>query len=203
MKERNQESTTVPIGVELSDEDIYDAMSRISGYVDITTEDFREIYHLAFRHAAESLMGRTCARDLMQPVRQTVSPEMGLDKAARTMARHGLKTIPVVDGDNRVVGILSEADYLKRLGVNTFMGFLIELLDNPGRICEECHQTTVATVMSVPPVTVPQDGDFQTLLLTFKDHPVRRVPVVDDAGKLRGIIARKDFISTCRLETLE
>ena len=203
MNDRSEESTNIQIGVELSDEDIYDAMSHISGYVDITTEDFRKIYHLAFRHAVESLTSRICARDVMTPGLQAVRPQMALDEAAEIMARQGLKSIPVVDSDNRVVGVLSEADYLKRLGVDTFTGFLIQLLDNPGRICEECHQTTVASVMSTPPVTVPEDANFQTLMQTFKLHPVRRVPVVDGAGKLQGIIARKDFISACRLETFE
>ena len=40
---------------ELSDEDILDAMRHIPGYLDISTEDFRIIYHLAWRHAMERL----------------------------------------------------------------------------------------------------------------------------------------------------
>lgn len=43
---------------ELSDEDILDAMQHIPGYLDISTEDFRVIYHLAWRHAVERLRGR-------------------------------------------------------------------------------------------------------------------------------------------------
>ena len=37
--------------LELSDEDILDALAHISGYIDISTEDFRAVYHLAWRHA--------------------------------------------------------------------------------------------------------------------------------------------------------
>jgi len=43
---------------ELSDEDILDAMQHIPGYLDISTEDFRIIYHLAWRHAVARLQGR-------------------------------------------------------------------------------------------------------------------------------------------------
>ena len=43
---------------ELSDEDILDAMQHIPGYLDISTEDFRIIYHLAWRHAVARLKGR-------------------------------------------------------------------------------------------------------------------------------------------------
>jgi len=40
---------------ELSDEDILDAMQHVPGYLDISTEDFRLIYHLAWRHAIARL----------------------------------------------------------------------------------------------------------------------------------------------------
>lgn len=43
---------------ELRDEDIMDAMASIPGYLDISTEDFRAIYHLAWRHAMARLRGR-------------------------------------------------------------------------------------------------------------------------------------------------
>lgn len=43
--------------LELSDEDILDAMAHISGYIDISTEDFRAIYHLAWQHALARLQG--------------------------------------------------------------------------------------------------------------------------------------------------
>lgn len=43
---------------ELTDEDILDAMAHIPGYLDISTEDFRVIYHLAWRHAIARLKQR-------------------------------------------------------------------------------------------------------------------------------------------------
>ena len=43
---------------ELTDEDILDAMQHIPGYLDISTEDFRIIYHLAWHHAIERLRSR-------------------------------------------------------------------------------------------------------------------------------------------------
>lgn len=43
---------------ELTDADILDAMQHVPGYLDISTEDFRIIYHLAWRHALARLRGR-------------------------------------------------------------------------------------------------------------------------------------------------
>jgi CBS domain-containing membrane protein len=44
-----------PLELELSDEDILDALAHVPGYIDISTEDFRIVYHLAWRHALERL----------------------------------------------------------------------------------------------------------------------------------------------------
>jgi CBS domain-containing membrane protein len=48
---------------ELTDEDILDAMRHIPGYLDISTEDFRIIYHLAWRHAVARLLARKDGQD--------------------------------------------------------------------------------------------------------------------------------------------
>jgi len=53
-----QSSTCSESEIELSDEDILDAMQHIPGYLDISTEDFRIIYHLAWQHALERLQAR-------------------------------------------------------------------------------------------------------------------------------------------------
>lgn len=47
--------------LELSDEDILDALSHVSGYLDISTEDFRTVYHLAWRHALARLQALQAA----------------------------------------------------------------------------------------------------------------------------------------------
>jgi len=47
-----------PLELELSDEDILDALAHVPGYIDISTEDFRIVYHLAWRHAVERLRGQ-------------------------------------------------------------------------------------------------------------------------------------------------
>ena len=60
----NDPTTQLPVvdhdgipSIDLSDEDILDAMQHIPGYLDITTGDFREVYEFAHRHAADRLLG--------------------------------------------------------------------------------------------------------------------------------------------------
>jgi len=51
----NRRSVATALELELSDEDILDALAHVSGYIDISTEDFRTVYHLAWRHAVARL----------------------------------------------------------------------------------------------------------------------------------------------------
>ena len=61
--ERPRTLPPLPPELELSDEDIIDAMAHVAGYIDISTEDFRAVYHLAWQHAAARLQQRRQAND--------------------------------------------------------------------------------------------------------------------------------------------
>ncbi len=186
--------------LELSDEDVYEAMSHLSGYVDITTEDFREIYRLAFDHALGRVLNVVTAGEVMTPDVLTVRPEMPLEAAALAMAERGAKAAPVVDERSHVVGMLSETDLLRRLGAETFAQFLVRFAADAGAVRQTLRETPVSAFMVSPAVTVREDAPFSALLQVFKRTPVSRLPVVDEAGVLVGMLTRKDFMSACGLE---
>lgn len=96
--------------VELSDEDILDAMQHIAGYIDISTEDFRAVYRLALRHAVERLCGNIGARE------PALSAPMTLAEAAHTLEQSGHAALPVVDGQGRVCGMLLRKDFFAAFG---------------------------------------------------------------------------------------
>jgi CBS domain-containing membrane protein len=181
-------------GVELTDEDCYDAMRRIPGYLDISLEDFREIYRLALDHAAERLTGGARAADLMTPQPVALSPGLPLDQAVRTLAGQSLKGAPVLDGSGRVIGMLSETDLLRYLGAGTCLGLLVRHLAGDAGLDRCCHDGRVADVMTAPAVCVGAGAPIQDILAAFRTHPGRRMPVVDTDGRLLGMLARKDLL---------
>jgi len=193
-------SASPPLGPELTDDDVVDAMARIPGYLDITTDDFRDLYRLAYGHAIERLVGGVRARDLMRRDDIALEPEMTLNRAAELMVACGLKGLPVVDSDRRVVGMLSESDVLGRLGAATFLGLIIETDQEHAEHRRLLAQTTVAEVMTSPVVRVAEDAGFAQILGAFRSHDGRRMPVVDQEGRLLGMLARKDFIAACPLQ---
>ncbi len=181
--------------LDLADEDILDAMKHIPGYLDISTEDFRAVYHLAHRHAVERLFGRIRARQLMHAGIPSLPPETMLDEAARTLVRSGYKSLPVVDGHGEVVGMLTETDFLRRLRAESFLELFLRLIDDSCEITHRCHETPVSAAMTSPAVTVGVDAGFHEIMAAFRRHPGRSVPVLDEQGRVCGLLLRKDFLA--------
>lgn len=189
--------------MELTDADILDAMRHIPGYIDISTEDFRTIYHLSHRHALERLFGNVRADKLMRTGVSPLLPDMPLDEAARALVLSGYKGLPVVDGEGRVIGMLTETDFLRRLKVDTFLELLLSMLDSSFEFKHRCHETPVKAAMTAPAVTVGSDAGFGEIIGTFHRHDGRGMPVVDGSGRLLGLLLRKDFFSAYHLESLQ
>lgn len=186
--------------LELSNEDILDAMQHISGYLDISTADFREIYHLSHRHALTRLFGRVRASALMRVGIEPLHPEIPLDQAAGIMARQGLKSLPVVDAEGRVIGMLTETDFLRHLKADTFLALLLKLLSDASSFSHRCHETPVSQAMTAAPVCIDEQAGFFQIIRDFRRHLGRSMPVVGADGRLRGLLLRKDFIEVFHLE---
>lgn len=183
--------------LELSDDDILDAMARIPGYLDITTEDFRAIYHLAHAHAVERVLGGIRAGRLMRAGIEPLHPDTPLDEAARLLVARGYQGLPVVDAAGRVIGMLTETDFLRRLKAGSFLELLLRILGDIDSFTHRCHETPVSAAMSAPAVTVLADAGFREIAQAFHRHAGRGTPVVDAAGRLAGLLLRKDFLAAC------
>lgn len=180
--------------IELSDRDILAAMDRIPGYLDVSTEDFRLIYHLAHASAIEHLLGKVSPASLMRIDMTPLTADLPMDQAASRIAASGYKGLPVLDAGRRVIGILTEADFLRRLKAKSFLELMLRLIGDPGSFTHRCHETRVAEAMTTPAVTISVAAKFEDVLNAFTRHPGRAMPVVDTQGHFVGMLLRKDFL---------
>ncbi|HEX8989965.1 MAG TPA: CBS domain-containing protein [Rhodocyclaceae bacterium] len=184
-----------PGEIRMSDADIVGAMASIRGYLDISTADFRLLYHAAHRNALLRLVGQIRARTLMRSGLPVLTAGMAMDEAARIIAASGFKGLPVVDAGNRLSGMLTETDFLKRLEAGSFLALLLQLIGDDGELAHRCHETRVAEAMTSPVVAVPPSADFRDILEAFRQHPGRTMPVVGERGEVLGLLLRKDCLS--------
>lgn len=203
-----QKATETPLGEptgdpladilpELTEEDVAEAMREIPGYLDISPQDFRELYRASATHALARLAGHPMARSLMRVGGPALEPHQYLPEAVRAMAAHRVKSAAVVDRTSKVIGILTETDVLRQLQVSSALGLLARLADEPESIGRCCKGVRVDAVMSTPVHSLRVDATLREMAAAFHRHGGRTMPVVDVSGRLLGILARKDLIHTC------
>jgi CBS-domain-containing membrane protein len=113
------------------------------------------------------------------------------DMAAR-LREHRVSAFPVLDDDNKVIGVVSEADLLPK-----------EALESGGKGAGFLHHReqvkaaglTAADLMTSPPVTIGPKDFVSHAARVMYSRRVKRLPVVDDDGHLVGIISRADVLS--------
>lgn len=188
--------------IELADEDIIDAMRHISGYLDISTEDFRAIYHLAHHHAVDRVFSDVRAESLMLSGFAPLKFDMRMDEAAHSLVGQRFKGLPVVDAEGRLCGMLTETDFLRRLEAGSFLELMLRLLESGSALVARCHETRVGDVMTANPVAIGRHAGFREITAAFHRHGGRSMPVVEPDGKVCGLLLHRNFISACHLEKL-
>lgn len=181
----------------LSDEDVYEAMKKIPGYLDISAGDFKELYLLAYQHAETRLYNSLRAADIMNRQVITAQPTTPLAEAAALMARHHITGLPVVREDGTVVGILSEQDFFRNMGdgsQTSCMALIADSLVSGGGFALSIRGQTAGEIMSTPVVTVLENAPLHEVSKMMREKKINRVPVTDNKMQLLGILTRSDLM---------
>jgi CBS-domain-containing membrane protein len=184
-----------PPDCNLSEEDLRAALKEMRTYIDVTEEDLKKIYQIALRYAQQRAVLRIPVSEVMTGKVVTITPDAGLDEAARLLSENHISGMPVVDQRNRVVGVISEADLLMLAGMtegHTFRDLLRRILGEP--VPSRKPGGKVENVMGFPPITSKADDDVRDVAKILDEKRIKRLPVVDDEGKLIGIISRADIV---------
>src|SRR5207244_430409 len=139
----------------------------------------------------------------MTPNPVTVLPDTTVEEVVRTLRKHELPGVPVVDSDGRLLGIVTEADlvlsddegdlhiphYIELFGG---MVFLEPLRRFEGRL-KKAVAASAADMMTADPVTVEADDSARKAARLIADTGHNRLPVVD-ADRLVGVVTRVDVL---------
>jgi CBS domain-containing protein len=131
------------------------------------------------------------AREVMTRDVITVGPDSFVKQAAEVMAQRGFAALPVVDEDNRLVGIVAEADVLRdRLPPDPRLHLR---RDEPST--QSLPPLLVRAVMTADVRSVEASADIADVARMFVDQHLRSVPVLEH-GRTVGIVSRRDLLRT-------
>ena len=117
----------------------------------------------------------TSVQDLMTSNPRTIGSESSVVEAAKIMGDEDVGIVPIVDGD-RLVGTITDRDIAIKVVAEG----------------KDARSTTVGQVASRDLVTVDPQQDLDEALRLMAQHQVRRLPVVEEDGRLVGILAQAD-----------
>jgi CBS-domain-containing membrane protein len=151
-------------------------------------------------------------QDIMTRDVVAVQPSTPVTAVARLFREHSISGMPVVDEEGKVVGIITELDLIARHARPHFPSYVAFLdsiiyLESTKRYRESMRHilaTTAGELMSAPVHTVSPDMDIQDLASTMVEHRWNPFPVLDEEGRMIGIVSHTDLLKPIeKAETAE
>ncbi len=196
---RKQDDISQSTGIVLTDEDVYEAMRMIPGYLDISLADFRDIYLQAFQHAKARIRKTLKVESVMTGEVVSAESALPVQEVAALMAEKEISGLPVLNPDKTVAGIISREDFFARLGEgkhHSCMALLADCLVNKGCAALAIRGKTAGDIMSSPPVTVHPEDLLSKVASLMAERKINRLPVVDQNDRLAGFLTRTDLINS-------
>jgi CBS-domain-containing membrane protein len=137
--------------------------------------------------------GQWRVRDVMTTDVVTAGRNMSYKQTARLMTSQRVSAIPVVAKGGRVVGLVSEADVLRKAERRSWR-WGNGLSGRARRDRVKARARTAGELMTYPVITIRTDAPLSAAARLMNAHHIRRLPVVNAAGDLIGIVSRRDLM---------
>lgn len=134
-------------------------------------------------------------RRVMSAPARTVSPDTGVKEVVELLSRYGISGLPVVDADDRLLGVVSEADLLlKEEKAGEDVRSRPFQLPGRRRVLSKAAGSNAGELMTAPAITVGPDTKLQDAARIMRERGVRRLVVVDEDHRVVGIVSRIDLL---------
>ena len=134
-------------------------------------------------------------KDLMTPQVATIGPAAPFKEIVARLANHRVSAVPVVDDDGLVLGVVSEADLLLKEEFPDPDADIPLFWTKRRRLeRDRAAATTARDLMSVAVVSIAPDATVAEAARRMHTAGVKRLPVLDEGGRLVGILSRADLL---------
>ena len=128
----------------------------------------------------------------------TVTPQTAIVEAANTMLQKHVSGLPVADATGKLVGIVSEGDFIRRseIGTQRRRGRFLKFILGPGQAATDFvheHGRKVAEIMTPQPLTITEDTAPEEIVELMEKNNVKRLPVMR-GDKIVGIVSRANLL---------
>ncbi len=140
-------------------------------------------------------------RDVMTTAPQSVMATTILSETARLLLPSIFTGLPVVDEQCRPIGVITHGDLIRKGGLPLRLGLLAESDQNHHKsVLTRLDSKRAAEIMTMPVVIIAENQPLSEAVDLMLAKGVKRLPVVDGAGRLAGMLSRLDIFSTVMRE---
>jgi CBS domain-containing protein len=136
---------------------------------------------------------KTTVKDVMTTRVIWVRQQASFKEMAAALRANRVSAFPVIDDQDKVIGVVSEADMLAKAALAGEPGVFDSILHH--RDQAKARGTTAGDLMTSPPVTVTPEDTIEHAARLMYSHRVKRLPVVGAASRLAGVISRSDVLA--------
>jgi CBS domain-containing protein len=128
----------------------------------------------------------------------TVTPDTTIVDAATTMLQRHVSGLPVVDTGGKLLGVVSEGDFIRRseIGTGRKRGRWLRFILGPGKSASDFiheHGSKVSEIMSTSPFTITEDTELAEIVALMEKNHVKRLPVMR-GSQVVGIVSRANLL---------
>ena len=177
--------------------DLHNALQQMNTYLDVSEEDLEQVYKMAGMQAYRRKMGEITCADIMSRDLVTVEYGTELEEAWAELRYHKIKALPVVDKAQRVIGIITLVDFLKRANLATHATFREKLLDyirrTPGMASDK--EEVVGQIMASPVYMAKETMHIVQLVPLLSERGLHHIPIINEERRLVGMVTQSDLIA--------
>lgn len=179
-------------------EDLNEVLKGYNQVLDVSRDDLEVLLQQTEMHAYRRRFGEITCEDIMS--KDVVSVVFGteLEEAWTLLRKHNIKALPVVDRSQRVIGIITQVDFMKHANLEVYEGFESKLK----RFIQRTHRLdsqkpeVAGQIMTSPAVTAQRNMHIIELIPLMSQQRIHHhIPVVDEDRRLVGIVTQSDLVS--------
>ena len=179
-------------------EDLDAVLAHYGQVLDISRDDLEDILLETEMRAFARRFGVVDCAAVMSTDAVTVTPGTPLTSAWRELRRHRLHALPVLDAQQRVVGMIGQDDFLHHVGLDDYQTLRERLRGLLGHVLgvRVDRPATVADIMQPSPRTVRADEPIAVLVPMMSSQGLHQVAVVDGEDVFVGIVSQSDVLAS-------
>ena len=172
------------------------ALAHYNQVLDVSRDDLDELLHLAESASYQRNLGELRCADIMSPDPVAVQFGTSLSEAWTLMRQRRVKSLPVTDNQQRIVGIVTAADFFRQAGLDEHTGLgdrVRDLIKSDGLSNSE-RPEVVGQIMTRRVRVAGVQRHALELVELFSQDGHTHIPIIDEENRLVGIVTKSDLV---------